>query len=174
MSSADVIQQYVEYRSSRSELHLNENTPNPSFQQKYNYIRTLRMGLFYTTINGPFLHFWHMSLDRIVLGLGIKHYAKSVVLKVIIDQFMMQPCYTMFFLFTLSLMEGLSFDDIYRRCRTQYFPLVFISWKFWIPMHFITFSLPFKYRALFCDVMRIYWGTVLSYYANVDVTQLKE
>eukprot|EP01084_Bolivina_argentea_P126731 224320_1 len=174
MSFADVLQQYIEFRTLSNQL-LNDNNNTIAtrthgkilfWKHHYDKIRTLRMCTFMALFQVPYLHFWHKFLDVRILKIGIKQPAAAVITKVSIDQFIATPPYIIWFLFATSCLEGLTMDKVGKRIETNWKPMMLTCWKLWIPAHCVTFSLPFKYRSLFCDCIRIYWGTLMSYYSN--------
>ena len=116
----------------------------------------------------PYLHYFHKFMDIRVMQMGITHPQIAVITKVLLDQGIAAPIYAAFFLFTTTMMEGISVSDAKQRMQANWWDMLTTCWMVWGPGHCITYSLPFKYRSIWCDCVRVYWGTLMSYYANRD------
>ena len=165
MSTADTIQQYIEFKAIQKKL---TNNTISFWKEHYSIPRLLRMVAFMAFFHVPYLHFFHLFLDARILRLGIKHPTVAVIAKVSIDQFIAAPPYMVWFLFMTSTLEGNTFDDTKKSIKHNWWPMLYNCWKIWMPGHCVTYSLPFKYRSVWCDCVRVYWGTMMSYYANRD------
>ena len=165
MTAADTIQQYIEFRA------LKRKTGNDQllfWKQHHDNPRLMRMITFMAFFHVPYLHFFHMLLDVRILRLGIKHPTLAVITKVAIDQFIAAPPYWAWFLLATSTLEGKSWHESKQGIITNWWPMMYNCWFIWIPAHMCTYSLPFKYRSVWCDFIRVLWGLRLSYFANKD------
>ena len=181
MTVADIAQQYMEFRGaqqSQMKNLINNNNDNNYYikkqlfwKDKYDKIRTLRMITFMAFFHVPYLHFWHLFLDARMLRYGITHPTFAVIAKVSVDQFISAPPYILWFLFATSMLEGKTVNEAKIRINENYKLMLFNCWKLWMPAHCITFSLPFRFRSVFCDCVRVYWGTLMSYYSNRSIDE---
>ena len=165
MSAADTIQQYIEYRALKRKPG---NDQLLFWKQHHDIPRLMRMITFMALFHVPYLHFFHLFLDARILRLGIKHPTAAVIAKVSIDQLVAAPPYMAWFLLASSTLEGKSWNDTKQTIKTNWWPMLYNCWFIWVPGHCVTYSLPFKYRSVWCDFVRVFWGLRMSYFANKE------
>ncbi len=129
--------------------------------------RTARIMSFAVFVHAPFLHFFHRRLDAVF---GTVRGMSTTAKKVFVDQVLVTPPFFAFFLSYDTLLAGKGLQGVQERLTRSWWPLLQDCWKLWPFAHIITFNLPFQWRVLFCDIVRVYFGTVMSLRANEVVT----
>jgi hypothetical protein len=159
MGLADTIRQFVEQQ---------EKQPK-SFH--FDSMRTLRQVSFAVLVHVPFIHFYHPMVERMFAPLAVKaSKLRLTVAKVAFDQALVAPPFLSFFLATTTLMEGRSLHEARRRIEEQLYPLWRTSVSLWGVAHMVTFNLPIPLRVLWQDIVRLYFGTVMSMRANAPLS----
>ena len=110
----------------------------------------------------------HRLLDIRVARMGIHNKNYAVLSKVMIDQLIITPPYLAFYITVNTMLEKnrIQMSDISNKLTKNYYNLLISCYQIWPIAHLITFSLPFKYRTVFCDIVRFYWGMRMSQYGN--------
>lgn len=175
MGFADMVQQYVEFRPTRDWTLIDDKGNSKALKfwhDVYDPKRTFRMVLFMSIAHVTFLHFYWRYLDRIVGKMDFQQLQwrgqsqVAVTVKVLLDQTVACPPYMVWMLFANAALEGKSWQEIKVHLEKNYWDFLLTAWSIWFPAHFITYNLSFRYRQMFVDVVRIYFGTRISYYAN--------
>ena len=127
-------------------------------EQPYDAPRTARLTAFAILIHAPFLHAYHPIAERLWARYDIRH----TVVKVGLDQAFSAPVFLSIFLPFTALAEGLGASGARARVEQQ-LPLLWRDSLFcWGPAHLVTFNLPIPVRVLWQDVVRLYFGTIMS------------
>jgi hypothetical protein len=127
-------------------------------EQPYDAPRTARLTAFAILIHAPFLHAYHPIAERLWARYDIRH----TVVKVGLDQAFSAPVFLSIFLSFTALAEGLGASGARARVEQQ-LPLLWRdSLCCWGPAHLVTFNLPIPVRVLWQDVVRLYFGTIMS------------
>ena len=77
---------------------------------------------------GPTLHFWYISLSKLVSGSG----AYSAGLRLLLDQFLFSPLFIGVFFASFLTLEGRA-SEILPKLQQDWFASVQANWKIWIP-----------------------------------------
>ena len=176
MAFADVLQQYIEFGPTRDWM-LIEKTTNSSrnikfFVDGYDAKRTLRMVIFMSLAHVTYLHFYWRYLDRQVGKMNFQQLQwrgqsqVAVTVKVLVDQLVACPPYMAWMLYANAVLEGKKWPEIKLHLENNYWDFLLTAWSIWFPAHFVTYNLSFRFRQMFVDVVRIYFGTRISYYTN--------
>lgn len=89
---------------------------------------------------------------------------KALFKRVAADQLIMAPLGLIIFLSTMSVLEGLEWEEIKERYRRLYFPLLIVNWQIWPFVQFINFRyLPLRYRVPFSASLGVLWTIFLSF-----------
>lgn len=108
---------------------------------------------------GPTLHFWYLTLSKLVPGPGI---AKTGV-RLVLDQFLFSPIFIGAFFSALLTLEGHT-SSIVPKLRQDWPSAVVANWKIWIPFQFLNFLLvPQQLQVLAANVISLGWNTYLSF-----------
>ncbi|KAJ9581662.1 hypothetical protein L9F63_023161 [Diploptera punctata] len=129
---------------------------------KWDRRRTFHMCVTGTTI-GIFCHHTYKILDAVFPGRTLK----TVLKKVIVDQFVTSPmCITIFF-GTLTCLQNSSFESFVKEVKQKGFRLYVAEWIVWPPAQIINFYLlPTKYRVLYDNTISLGYDVYTSYVAH--------
>ncbi|KAL3655433.1 hypothetical protein CASFOL_001219 [Castilleja foliolosa] len=133
----------------------------PSLDLKRTFIFTL-LGL---VLVGPTLHFWYLSLSKLVPTPG----ASGAIFRLLLDQFLFAPTFIGIFLSTLVTLEGRP-SDVIPKLRQEWFSSVLANWQLWIPFQFFNFRfVPQQFQVLAANFIALVWNVILSYKAHKEV-----
>ncbi|KAH9295412.1 hypothetical protein KI387_039000, partial [Taxus chinensis] len=108
---------------------------------------------------GPTLHFWYLSLSKLVSGTG----ASRAGLRLLLDQFLFSPIFIGIFFSSLLTLEGRS-SEILPKLRQDWFASVVANWKLWIPFQFLNFLVvPQQFQVLAANFIALAWNIYLSF-----------
>eukprot|EP00193_Tetraselmis_chui_P012852 CAMPEP_0177795858 /NCGR_PEP_ID=MMETSP0491_2-20121128/26466_1 /TAXON_ID=63592 /ORGANISM="Tetraselmis chuii, Strain PLY429" /LENGTH=221 /DNA_ID=CAMNT_0019318735 /DNA_START=340 /DNA_END=1005 /DNA_ORIENTATION=- len=108
---------------------------------------------------GPTLHFWYLSLSRIVTLQG----TAGAALRLALDQLAFAPTFIVAFFSTLCCFE-LNPAKIAPMLRQEWWPAVITNWQLWVPFQFLNFRLvPQNLQVLFANMVALVWNTYLSF-----------
>ncbi|GAA5886441.1 hypothetical protein JCM16303_001410 [Sporobolomyces ruberrimus] len=89
---------------------------------------------------------------------------KALLKRVAADQVGMAPISLLIFLFSMSLLEGLSGEETQEKIKDNYWPILFVNWQVWPLLQLINFRyVPLKYRVPFGSILGILWTGFLSF-----------
>lgn len=92
-----------------------------------------------------------------------KDIIKHVFTKVAFDQLFFQAAFLNFYLFTMSIMEGLTIGQAIEKVKKGFHDAWAYSMCFWVPAQSLNFTLvPPKHHALVVNVANVCWQTFLS------------
>jgi protein Mpv17 len=130
----------------------------------WNQVRTRNMSICGLTI-GVFCHHWYNYLDRRLPGYTIR----TVIKKIIIDQFVCSPvCITTLFA-TSAIMERKSKNELLEEMKQKAWMLYAAEWAIWPPAQFINFYfLPTKYRVLYDNAISLGYDIYTSYVKHTE------
>ncbi|CAL5356757.1 unnamed protein product [Camellia sinensis] len=133
----------------------------PSLDLKRTFLFTL-LGL---VLVGPTLHFWYLSLSKLVTLPG----ASGAFLRLLLDQFLFSPLFIGLFLSTLVTLEGRP-SQVVPKLQQEWFSAVLANWQLWIPFQFLNFRfVPQQFQVLAANVIALVWNVILSYKAHKEV-----
>ncbi|KAL0421684.1 UNVERIFIED_CONTAM: protein SYM1 [Sesamum latifolium] len=133
----------------------------PSLDMKRTFIFTL-LGL---VLVGPTLHFWYLSLSKLVTAPG----ASGAFLRLLLDQFLFAPTFIGIFLSTLVTLEGKP-SHVIPKLQQEWFSSVLANWQLWIPFQFLNFRfVPQQFQVLAANFVALVWNVILSYKAHKEV-----
>ncbi|KAK6153210.1 hypothetical protein DH2020_012849 [Rehmannia glutinosa] len=133
----------------------------PSLDMKRTFIFTL-LGL---VLVGPTLHFWYLSLSKLVTA----HGTSDAFLRLLLDQFLFAPTFIGIFLSTLVTLEGRP-SDVIPKLRQEWFSSVLANWQLWIPFQFLNFRfVPQQFQVLAANFIALIWNVILSYKAHKEI-----
>lgn len=127
--------------------------------------RTLLFTFLGFALVGPTLHFWYLSLSKLVSTPG----ASGAVLRLLLDQFLFSPIFIGFFLCTLLTLEGRP-SQIVPKLQQEWLATVLANWQLWIPFQFLNFLfVPQQFQVLAANVIALAWNVILSFKAHKEV-----
>eukprot|EP00616_Rhizochromulina_sp_CCMP1243_P013725 CAMPEP_0118978430 /NCGR_PEP_ID=MMETSP1173-20130426/23677_1 /TAXON_ID=1034831 /ORGANISM="Rhizochromulina marina cf, Strain CCMP1243" /LENGTH=179 /DNA_ID=CAMNT_0006928625 /DNA_START=11 /DNA_END=550 /DNA_ORIENTATION=- len=140
-------------------------------KEKYDVMRTVRLGSFGLLVHGTTGHYFYGFLDSKLPGTK----PVTVASKVLIDQVFWNPCFGIMFFTYLGLAEGKSFADIMKKIKADLKTAVMGSWAVWVPAHTINFAfIPPSQRLLYINSIQIGYNIFLSFLGNKKVDDKKE
>uniref|UniRef100_A0A061RKE2 Protein Mpv17 n=1 Tax=Tetraselmis sp. GSL018 TaxID=582737 RepID=A0A061RKE2_9CHLO len=122
------------------------------------------IGLF---LVGPTLHFWYLTLSRIVTVSG----TSGAAIRLALDQLLFAPTFVVVFFSTLCCFE-LQPQKIGSMLRQEWWPAVVTNWKIWVPFQFLNFRLvPQNLQVLTANIIALVWNTYLSFASHREIEQ---
>lgn len=114
---------------------------------------------------GPTLHFWYLSLSKLVSGSG----AFNAGFRLLLDQFLFSPLFIGVFFASLLTLEGRS-SEILPKLKQDWVAAVLANWKLWIPFQFLNFLfVPQQLQVLVANVIALAWNVYLSFASHRNV-----
>lgn len=121
-------------------------------EDKFDLMRTLRLGSFGLLVHGPTGHWFYGMLDSKLPGTA----PMTVATKVAIDQTIWNPIFGCMFFTYLGLAEGKGPSEIVDKIKNDLQTAVMGSWAVWIPAHTINFRfIPSSQRLLYINSIQI-------------------
>ncbi|KAF5189215.1 Mpv17, partial [Thalictrum thalictroides] len=127
--------------------------------------RTFVFTLLGFVLVGPTLHFWYLSLSKLVSTPG----ASGAFLRLLLDQFLFSPTFIGFFLCSLLTLEGRP-SQIMPKLQQEWLATVLDNWKLWIPFQFLNFLfVPQQFQVLAANFIALIWNVILSFKAHKEI-----
>ncbi len=92
--------------------------------------RAARFAFFGFVLQAPWNHFYYLLLDG-ALPPTEDPLTATTGIKVVIDQFVQAPIFTVLIFFFLGLLEGKSVDDVKGQLDRDYKDTMLANWKLW-------------------------------------------
>ncbi|XP_046398400.1 mpv17-like protein isoform X1 [Ischnura elegans] len=116
-----------------------------------------------TIIYPNVLYAWYKWLDGRYVGTA----AKTVVKKLLLDQFVLTPPLLVVFYVSMSLMERKS--DLFEECRNKLIPTFKTSCVFWLPAQTMNFLwIPPAARVIYVGTCAFAWVNILCWIKRQD------
>lgn len=130
--------------------------------------RVARFALFGLVLQAPWNHYYYLFLDG-VLPPTEDPFTATTGVKVIIDQFVQAPIFTVIIFVFLGLLEGKSIDDVKKQLDADYKDTMLANWKLWVPATMVNLAFcPPVLRVLFLNCVFFFWSIFLSLKLNSD------
>ena len=130
--------------------------------------RVARFALFGLVLQAPWNHYYYLFLDG-VLPPTEDPFTATTGVKVIIDQFVQAPIFTVIIFVFLGLLEGKSIDDVKNQLDADYKDTMLANWKLWVPATMVNLAFcPPVLRVLFLNCVFFFWSIFLSLKLNSD------
>ncbi|XP_034481396.1 mpv17-like protein isoform X1 [Drosophila innubila] len=139
--------------------------PAPKEREDIDYTTVGRYAVMGTAIYAPTLYAWYKWLDGTFPG-TLK---KTILKKLLLDQFILTPyCLTIFYA-GMSLMEGS--DDIFLELREKFLPTFQRSCIFWLPAQALNFLfIAPRFRIIYMGVCGMIWVNILCWIKRQSLT----
>jgi len=145
------------------ELSTNNNNSN-----SVDIARFLRFAFFGFILQAPWNHFYYQILDG-ALPPTEDPFTSTTAIKVVIDQFIQAPIFTVIIFGFLGVLEGKSLDSIKEQLDEDYVDTMLANWKLWVPATAVNIAFcPPILRVLFLNVVFFFWSIFLSLKLNKD------
>ncbi|XP_020594007.1 protein sym-1 [Phalaenopsis equestris] len=133
----------------------------PKLDERRTFVFTF-LGL---VLVGPTLHFWYLSLSKLISLPG----ASGASLRLFLDQFFFSPIFIGVFLCALVTLEGRP-SQVIPKLQQEWFSSVLANWQLWIPFQFLNFRfVPQKFQVLAANVVALVWNVILSFKAHKEI-----
>ena len=155
LGSADLAGQAIE--SSRKE---------EGEESSIDFGRFARFAFFGFILQAPWNHFYYQVLDGI-LPPTPDPFTATTGIKVVIDQFVQAPIFTVLIFFFLGILEGKSTADVKKQLDNDYKDTMLANWKLWVPATAVNIAFcPPILRVLFLNCVFFFWSIYLSLKLN--------
>ena len=160
--SGQAIQQSLNSSSNDDNIVMNDSSSSSSVD----IARFLRFAIFGFILQAPWNHFYYLLLDG-ALPPTIDPFTPTTFIKVIIDQFVQAPIFTVIIFAFLGVLEGKSLDSIREQLDEDYVDTMVANWKLWVPATAVNIAFcPPILRVLFLNVVFFFWSIFLSLKLN--------
>ncbi|XP_034249579.1 mpv17-like protein isoform X1 [Thrips palmi] len=117
-----------------------------------------RYAIFGCGVGSHILYFWYKWLDKKYAGTA----TKTIVKKVLLDQFLMTPQLLVAFYITMALLEGR--EDLFEEMRNKYVKTFQTSCLFWLPVQSVNFLfVPSAARVVYVGTSSLVWANILCW-----------
>lgn len=128
--------------------------------------RFVRFAFFGFILQAPWNHFYYLLLDG-ALPPTVDPFTATTFIKVLIDQFIQAPIFTVLIFGFLGVLEGKSLDAIKDQLDDDYVDTMVANWKLWVPATAVNIAFcPPILRVLFLNVVFFFWSIFLSLKLN--------
>lgn len=128
--------------------------------------RFVRFAVFGLVLQAPWNHFYYQFLDG-ALPPTEDPLSTTTGVKVIIDQFVQAPIFTVLIFLFLGTLEGKSLDQVKAQLDDNYSDTMVANWKLWVPATMVNIAFcPPVLRVLFLNVVFFFWSIFLSLKLN--------
>jgi len=132
------------------------------------WARTARFAFFGFILQAPWNHFYYLLLDG-ALPPTPEPFTPTTGIKVLIDQFIQAPIFTVLIFAFLGLLEGKALGDVKKQLDDDYVDTMFANWKLWVPATAVNIAFcPPALRVLFLNCVFFFWSIFLSLKLNKD------
>lgn len=95
---------------------------------RYDWTRTLHVGITGLTFGGPITHVWYNLLERYVTASTVR---QRFVWKMVLDAIVFSPVAVGGYFVSRSILEGHGWDGIMQKLKEKWSSGVVASWSFW-------------------------------------------
>lgn len=128
--------------------------------------RFVRFAFFGFILQAPWNHFYYQLLDG-ALPPTEDPFSATTGIKVVIDQFVQAPIFTVIIFGFLGFLEGKTADEIKQQLDEDYTDTMLANWKLWVPATAVNIAFcPPILRVLFLNVVFYFWSIFLSLKLN--------
>lgn len=165
--AGDFAAQYSEMKCLPHHSSKKEQAAEPSFWNEVDVFRTAKCAGYGATVTGPLLATWYPFLERVCVNNSIAaRYGLwgPPVLKVLADEFLMDPpCLALFFGY-MNVCEGGTIETFKKKMETQFLPSWLTSLAVWPFILLSTFRYAPTYaQAPIINVCLVAWNGFLSH-----------
>jgi peroxisomal membrane protein 2 len=113
-------------------------------------------------LQAPVTHYYYLVLDG-KLPPTPSPWTMTTLLKLLIDQLLFAPTFTLLVFVFLGLFEGESPSQMADHLQREYWITMVANWKLWVPAVFCNLAFcPPELRVLYCNVIFFVWSIILS------------
>jgi len=160
LGAADLAGQVLEQKISSSDKEEQSNSIDIG--------RFLRFAIFGLVLQAPWNHFYYLLLDG-VLPPTEDPFTTTTAVKVVIDQFVQAPVFTVLIFYFLGILEGKAMSSIQDQLKDDYTDTMLANWKLWVPATVVNIAfVPPILRVLYLNSVFFFWSIYLSIKLNKD------
>ncbi|KAL7562196.1 hypothetical protein ACA910_013453 [Epithemia clementina (nom. ined.)] len=128
--------------------------------------RALRFAVFGLVLQAPWNHFYYLLLDGAIPPTE-EPFTSTNFVKVVIDQFVQAPIFTVLIFVFLGILEGKQLESIQKQLETDYKETIVANWKLWVPATVVNIGfVPPILRVLYLNCVFFFWSIYLSLVIN--------
>ncbi len=144
----------------------NDSEDNDTASSGVDFARFARFAFFGFILQAPWNHFYYQLLDG-ALPPTEDPFTATTGIKVVIDQFVQAPIFTVLIFGFLGFLEGKTIDEIRNQLDEDYVDTMLANWKLWVPATAVNIAFcPPILRVLFLNVVFFFWSIFLSLKLN--------
>jgi len=133
--------------------------------------RFIRFAIFGLILQAPWNHFYYLLLDG-ALPPTVDPLTTTTFVKVVIDQFLQAPIFTILIFYFLGILEGKSLTSIEDQLKSNYKDTMVANWKLWVPATFVNIAfVPPPLRVLYLNCIFYFWSIYLSLKLNTKMEE---
>mmetsp|Transcript_1054 Transcript_1054/g.1650 ORF Transcript_1054/g.1650 Transcript_1054/m.1650 type:complete len:247 (-) Transcript_1054:878-1618(-) len=168
LGAADLAGQAIQQATSDSITTVDESSSESAAVASVDIARFLRFAFFGFILQAPWNHFYYLLLDG-ALPPTEDPFTSTTAIKVVIDQFVQAPIFTVIIFGFLGVLEGKSLDSIKEQLDEDYVDTMLANWKLWVPATAVNIAFcPPILRVLFLNVVFFFWSIFLSLKLNKE------
>eukprot|EP00980_Cylindrotheca_fusiformis_P030676 scaffold25210_cov132-Cylindrotheca_fusiformis.AAC.2 len=130
--------------------------------------RTVRFAIFGLVLQAPWNHFYYKLLDGAIPPTD-DPFTPTTGIKVVIDQFVQAPIFTVLIFGFLGFLEGKNTQTIQKQLDEDYVDTMVANWKLWVPATVVNIAfVPPIFRVLYLNCVFFFWSIFLSLKLNKE------
>ena len=130
--------------------------------------RVARFAFFGLVLQAPWNHFYYLMLDG-ALPPTPEPFSPTTGIKVLIDQFIQAPIFTVLIFVFLGTLDGKSLEEVKKQLDSDYKDTMIANWKLWVPATVVNIAFcPPPLRVLFLNGVFFFWSIFLSLKLNAS------
>ncbi|EEC50981.1 predicted protein [Phaeodactylum tricornutum CCAP 1055/1] len=130
------------------------------------WLRSARFAIFGLVLQAPWNHFYYLALDGQIPP-TTEPFTTTNGIKVLIDQFVQAPIFTVLIFVFLGTLEGKTPSAIKNQLNNDYKDTILANWKLWLPATVINIGfVPPLFRVLYLNGVFFFWSIYLSLKLN--------
>lgn len=164
LGAADVAGQAIEQAQTAD--NKNDVDGNNDDLSQLDLARTIRFAFFGLVLQAPWNHFYYLLLDGAIPPTE-EPFTTTTGIKVVIDQFVQAPIFTVLIFAFLGFLEGKNTEAIQQQLEDDYADTMVANWKLWVPATVVNIAfVPPILRVLYLNCVFFFWSIFLSLKLN--------
>lgn len=137
-------------------------------EKELDLARVVRFFIFGLVLQAPWNHFYYLFLDGAIPPTP-EPFSQTNIVKIVIDQFIQAPIFTVLIFVFLGALEGKNLEEIQQKLKDDYPETIVNNWKLFVPATVINIGfVPPILRVLYLNVVFFFWSIYLSLVLNKD------
>lgn len=166
LGAADLAGQAIQQAASSAAADESSSSASSDGGGGVDLARFARFAFFGFILQAPWNHFYYQILDG-ALPPTEDPFTATTGIKVVIDQFVQAPIFTVLIFGFLGFLEGKTAEEIRDQLDDDYVDTMLANWKLWVPATAVNIAFcPPILRVLFLNVVFFFWSIFLSLKLN--------